>query len=67
MMLDNSTYNKTKLLYELSKIIWFIDKHALKDAQDAGDRECAELLNQIKKEAEKNIEKLKVAMCIISQ
>lgn len=67
MMLDNSTYNKVKLIYQLSKMIWFIDKHSLLDANNAGDKECAESLVNLKKDLEKYLEKLQKSVCIISQ
>lgn len=67
MKLDNSSYNKIKLLHNLSGIIWFIEKHAILDAEQAGDRECLEILNSIKNNAEKHVEKLQRAMCMISQ
>ncbi len=67
MMLDNSTYNKIKMLSTLSKLCWFIDKHALKDAQEAGDKECVKALTAIRVDLEKHIESLQKSMCIITQ
>lgn len=67
MMLDNSTYNKIKTLNHLSKLCWFIDKHALKDAELAGDQECVVALMALQKDLEKHIEKLQKSVCIISQ
>lgn len=67
MMLDNATYNKVKIIYQLSKIIWFIDKHSLLDANNAGDKESLELLTMLKKDLEKYLEKLQKSVCIISQ
>ena len=67
MILDNSTYNKVKMLCKLSEICWFIDKHAIKDAENAGDAECIEMMRAIHKDLEKHIEKLQKSACIISQ
>ena len=67
MMLDNSTYNKIKTLSTLSELCWFIEKHALIDAQKAGDKECIEHLQTLKRDLEKHIEKLQKTMCFITQ
>ncbi len=67
MMLDNSTYNKVKLIYKLSRIIWFIDKHGLLDSNNSGDKECLDNLVALKKDLEKHLEKLQKSVCIISQ
>lgn len=67
MMLDNSSFNKVKLLYKLSDMQWFIEKHAINDAQEAGDKECVELLLAIQRDLQKNIEKLQRSACIITQ
>lgn len=67
MMLDNATYNKVKMLCSLSKLCWFIDKHALKDAEEAGDKENVEALKALRRDLEKHIESLQKSMCIISQ
>lgn len=67
MMLDNSTYNKTKLLYKISDLLWFIEKHALADAQVAGDQQCIIMLEEIKKDCQKHVARLQSTMCIVSQ
>ncbi len=67
MILDNASYNKVKLVYELSKVCWFIEKHAIKDAQDAGDTECAEMLLLAQRDLQKYIERLQRQVCMISQ
>lgn len=67
MMLDNSTFNKVKILYKLSEMQWFIEKHAIIDAQEAGDKECVELLLAIQRDLQKHIEKLQKSACIITQ
>jgi hypothetical protein len=67
MMLDNSTYNKIKLIHEISRLVWFIDKHALVDANNAGDKEWMNTLIGLRKELEKQIEKCHKSVCLISQ
>lgn len=67
MMLDNSTYNKVKVTYKLSRLIWFIEKHALIDAQNAGDKECLDALITLQKDLTKHLEKLQKTVCTISQ
>jgi hypothetical protein len=67
MILDNASYNKIKLLHELSEIVWFLEKHALRDAEEAGDRENFDELVSLQRELERHIERLRNAMCIISQ
>lgn len=67
MMLDNSSYNKIKLMHEVSKIIWFIDKHAILDAQNAGDRQSIDQLIGLRKDLEKHLEKIRTTVCIVSQ
>ncbi len=58
-MLDDCQYDKIKILQELSSIAWFIEKHAKENAKQARDEECALILEQIKKDLEGNIAKLK--------
>ncbi len=67
MMLDNSTYDKIKLLHELSKIVWFVEKHAIPDAQTAGDRELTDMLQGLHRDTQRHIESLQKALCLISQ
>jgi len=67
MMLDNSSYNKVKIVYKLSSLLWFIEKHALLDAQVSGDRECQELLIALQKDLQKHIEKFRTESCSVTQ
>ena len=66
-MLDNTTYNKIKLVYHFSHLVWFIEKHALPDAEKAGDVELLETLKALQKELPKYLEKLQKNVCTISQ
>lgn len=65
-MLDNPSYNKMKLLYKLSCITWFIEKHALDDAQNAGDKDFYDELKVLQHEIEKHIEVLQKSMCRVT-
>ncbi len=67
MMLDNLTYNKVKLLYKLSDLCWFIEKHAATDATAGGDAECAEALLALKRDLQKHIEKIQKGLCLLTQ
>ncbi len=67
MMLDNASYNKIKLLYKLTELQWFIEKHAINDANEAGDKACAELMLAIQRDLEKHVEKLQRSVCLITQ
>lgn len=58
-MLDNCKYNKIKLLHELCSMSWFIEKHAISDAKAVNDNECIKILEEVKKDLEKSIEKLR--------
>ena len=58
-MLDDCKYDKIKLLHEMSSIAWFIKKHAIENAKNAGENDCLELYKTMLHDAEKNIEQLK--------
>lgn len=53
-MLSNEQYNKIRLFYDLSRMIWFIDKHALIDAQKSNDAFCIKVFEQLKVDMEKH-------------
>lgn len=53
-MLDNCKYNKVKILHEISSLIWFLEKHAISDAQQNHDN-CEETLKKLKADLEKYI------------
>ena len=61
-MLANCNYNKTKLLYKISKIAVFIEKHAIKEAEKDGHPLCAEEYKELKQDLERHIEKLRMAV-----
>ena len=61
-MLCNCNYNKTKVLYKLSVLASFIDKHAMKDADKDGHPLCAEEFRELRQELERHAEKIRAAI-----
>ncbi len=61
-MLCNCNYDKTKLLYKISKMIGFIEKHAIKDSEKDGHPLCTEEYRELKNDLERHMEKLRVAV-----
>jgi len=57
-MLKHCTYDKVKLLHELSSLLWFIENHAKSDAQKAEDKQCYEVLEKLAKDLEKYVAQL---------
>jgi hypothetical protein len=62
-MLDHSSYDKIKLLHELSSIVWFIEKHAKLDAKNSGDMECHDFFEQLAEDLEEYIHELQHMIC----
>ena len=62
-MLENNHYDNVKLLYELSKLCWFIEKHAKPGAQQAGDTAGVERLKQLQEDLHTYIAEFKKAVC----
>ncbi len=58
-MLDDCNYSKVRLLHDLSKVAWYLDKHAIEDAEDTGHPACEELYEEIQADLEEHIDKLK--------
>jgi len=56
--LSNCCYDKIKLLHELSKCLWFIERHAEGDAKEAGHQEFHKLLDVIEADLEKHVRAL---------
>jgi hypothetical protein len=61
-VLSNCNYDKTKLLYKISKIIGFIEKHAIHDSEKDGHPLCGEEYKELKEDLEKHAEKLRMAV-----
>ena len=61
-MMGNCNYDKIKLLAKLSKIVGFIEKHAVHDADKDGHPLCAEEYRELKSDLDRHIEKLRLAV-----
>ena len=61
-MLCSCNYDKTKLLYKISKTALFLEKHAIKDAEKDNHPLCAEEYKELKQDLERHMEKLRVAI-----
>ena len=61
-MLSNCNYDKTKLLYKISVLVSFIEKHAIRDAEHDGHPLCAEEYKELKQDLENHMEKLRMAV-----
>ena len=57
-MISNGKYDKIKVLYELSRTLWFIKEHAIKEAAREGHEHCLVFYKELEKDLEKNIAKL---------
>ena len=66
-MLDNSSYNKIKLLQTLCSLDWFIEKHALKDAQASGDIDFQDSLASLQQDLRRHVERVRGMVCTITQ
>ncbi len=61
-MLNNCNYNKVRLLHDLSRITWYLDKHAKADAKKEGHELCHVMCEEMKHDLEKHMEKLRMAV-----
>lgn len=61
-MMCNCNFDKTKLLYKLTKIASFIEKHAMKDAERDGHPLCADEYKELKQDLDRHLEKLRMAI-----
>lgn len=62
-MIDNALYDKIKLIHDLSKILWFIQKHCHEDMKICGDTSCTPILKNIERDLSKYIEQLTNMLC----
>jgi len=62
-MLDNCTYNKIKLMHNLSDIVWFIEKFCEQDAKVSGHKECHAAIEALEADLEKHIKILRDNVC----
>ena len=59
--MDNCTYDKIKILHDLSRLLWFIKNHAHKEVPESDP--CHEIINNLKKDLEAYQTALKVETC----
>jgi hypothetical protein len=62
-MLDHCTYDKIKLLQQLSSIVWYIEKHAKSNAKDAQDMRCHDAYEKLAQDMEKHVNVLQKELC----
>ena len=61
-MLNDCNYNKVRLMHDMSRIVWYLKKHAKNDSNVHGHVLCHALCEDIEKDLEKHIEKLRLAV-----
>lgn len=66
-MLNNCNYDKIKLLYKVSKLASFIERHAIKDAKANGHQNCVDIYNELKDDLERHLESLRRATETVSK
>ncbi len=57
-MLDDCSYDKIKILHELSCISWFLEKHGLQDTKNSDDENTRKIFTELKKDLDKYIQNL---------
>lgn len=66
-MLSDCNYNKVRLLHDLSRIVWYLKKHAKEDAKKHGHPLCHAMCEDMEKDLEKHIDKLRAAITGLSK
>ncbi len=61
-MFKDSTYDKIKILHELSKMAWFIKQHCKSDETQSEKASCYEVYEDLQVDLEKYIKLLKEAL-----
>jgi len=56
--MDNCTYNKIKLMHELSKLNGFIQHHCIKDAKTSKHTKCAKIIKHLQKDINIHLKQL---------
>jgi len=57
-MLSHCNYDKTKLIFELSKLIGFLDKHAIQDSKNEEHGGCTATYQELKLDLDKHLHAL---------
>lgn len=66
-MLNDCNYNKVRLLHDLSRIVWYLKKHAKEDAKKHEHPLCHAMCEEIEQDLEKHIDKLRAAIIGLSK
>ena len=66
-MLENCNYNKIRLLHDLSRVAWYLDKHAKKDAKSSGHAKCHTMCIALEKDLGKHMESIRKAIVGLSK
>ena len=61
-MLSHCNYNKVRLLHDLSRMIWYLEKHAKEDAKSSGHELCHAMCEEPQKDLEKHLDKVRQAV-----
>ncbi len=56
--MDNCTYNKIKLLHEMSKLTGFLECYGHKDVRDAKHKECEKVLKHLHEDLKSHLRQL---------
>lgn len=62
-MKSNTEYNKIKIIYKLSKISHFINKHGIPEAQAIGDSKVIDIYSKASTEIDRIVEELNSVLC----
>jgi len=52
-------YDKIRIMHDLLRLKWFINKHAIEDAKKAGHEECEAFYQELANDLDRKITKLK--------
>jgi hypothetical protein len=55
----NCFYDKLRITHDLCRIVWFLRKHGINDAQKARDKECNLLFDKLAHDLEDYIDELR--------
>jgi len=61
-MLSNCNYNKIRLLHDLSRIVWYLKKHAKEDAKAEGHEDCHKMCEELEADMERHMDKIKATI-----
>ena len=61
-MCDNCSYDKIKLLHDIHRIVWFIEKFCHQDAKSSNHDNCQNLYKDLVKDLEKHADHIRKAI-----